>query len=58
MTEARGALRSVRDGSMFPPGLLRFVGTSHVLLRCNQVLLRLSSSVKVIYDKTLVMNGV
>ena len=27
-------------------------GTSQVLLRCDQVLLRLSSSVKVFYDKT------
>ena len=42
-----GALRSVTDGSTFPPGLPRSVGTSHVLLRCAQVLLRLSSSVKV-----------
>ena len=32
--------------------LPRSVGTSHVLLRCGQVLLRLSSSVKVFYDKT------
>ena len=37
-----GALRSVTDCSTFPPGLLRFVGPSHVLLRCDQVLLRLS----------------
>ena len=28
------------------------VGTSHILLRCDQVLLRLSSSVKVFYDET------
>ena len=28
------------------------------LLRCDQVLLRLSSSVKVFYDKTWAMNGV
>ena len=41
-----GALRSVTDGSTFHPGLSRSVGTSHVLLRCDQVLLRLSSSVK------------
>ena len=53
-----GALRSVTDGSTFPPGLPRSVGISHVLLRCNQVLLRLSSSVKVIYDETWAMNGV
>ena len=53
-----GALRSVTDGSTFHPGLPRSVGTSHVLLRCDQVLLRLSSSVKVIYDKTWAMNGV
>ena len=53
-----GALRSVTDGSTFPPGLPRSVGTSHVLLRCDQVLLRLSSSVKVSYDETWVMNGV
>ena len=51
-------LRSVTDGSTFPPGLPRFVGTSHVLLRCDQVLLGLSSSVKVFYDGTLTMNGV
>ena len=51
-------LRSVTDGSTFPPRLPRSVGTSHVLLRCNQVLLRLSSSVKVFYDETWVMNGV
>ena len=51
-------LRSVTDGSTFPPGLPRSVGTSHVLLRCNQVLLRLSSSVKVFYDETWAMNGV
>ena len=47
-----GALRSVTDGSTFHPGLPRSVGTSHVLLRCDQVLLRLSSSVKIFYDKT------
>ena len=41
-----GALRSVTDGSTFHPGLPRSVGTSHVLLRCDQVLLRLSSCVK------------
>ena len=35
-----------------------FCGTSHVLLRCEQVLLRLSSSVKVFYDITWAMNGV
>ena len=29
-----------------------------VLLRCDQVLLRLSSSVKVFYDNTWAMNGV
>ena len=50
-------LRSVTDGSTFPPGLPRSVGTSHVLLRCDQVLLRLSSSVKVFYDETLAMNS-
>ena len=53
-----GALRSVTDCSTFPPGLLRSVGTSHVLLRCDQVLLCLSSSVKVFYDETWAMNGV
>ena len=53
-----GTLRSVTDGSTFPPGLPRSVWTSHVLLRCDQVLLRLSSSVKVFYDKTWAMNGV
>ena len=53
-----GALRSVTDGSTFHPGLPRSVATSHVLLRCDQVLLRLSSSVKVFYDKTWAMNGV
>ena len=41
------ALRCVKDCSTFPPGLLRTVETSHVLLRCDQVLLRLPSSVKV-----------
>ena len=51
-------LRSVTDGSTFPPGLLRSVGASHVLLRCDQVLLRLSSSVKVFCDETWAMNGV
>ena len=40
-------LRSVTDGSTFPPSLPRSVGTPHVLLRCDQVLLRLSSSAKV-----------
>ena len=42
-----GVLRSVTNGSTFPPGLPRSVGTSNVLLRCDPVLLRLSSSVKV-----------
>ena len=42
----------------FPSGLPRSVGTSHVLLRCDQVLLRLSSFVKVFYDETWAMNGV
>ena len=51
-------LRSVTDGSTFHPGLPRSVRASHVLLRCDQVLLRLSSSVKVFYDKTWTMNGV
>ena len=51
-------LRSLTDGSTFPPGLLRSVGTSHVLLRCDQVQLRLSSSVKVFYDETWAMNSV
>ena len=55
VTEAR---RSVTDGSTFPPGLPRSVGTSHVLLRCDQVLLRLSSSVKVFCDETWAMNVV
>ena len=53
-----GTLRSVTDCSMFPPDLLRSVGASQVLLRCDQVLLRLSSSVKVFYDETWAMNGV
>ena len=53
-----GSLRSVTDCSTFPPGQLRSVGTSHVLLRCDQVLLRLSSFVKVFYDGTWGMNGV
>ena len=53
-----GAIRSVTDGSTFHPGLPRSVGTSHILLRCDQVLLRLSSSVKVVYDKMWAMNGV
>ena len=47
-----GALRSVTDDSTFLPGLPRSVGTCHVLLRSDQVLLRLSSSVKVFYDET------
>ena len=34
------------------------IGTSHVLLRCDQVQQRLPSSVKVFYDKTEAMNGV
>ena len=51
-------LRSVTGDSTFPPGLPRFVGTSHVLLRCDKVLLRLSSSVKVFYDETWAMNVV
>ena len=42
---------TVCHGCTFPPGLPRSVGTSHVLLRCDQVLLRLSSSVKVFYDE-------
>ena len=41
-----GALRSATDGSTFHLGLPRSVGISHVLLRCDQVLLRLSSYVK------------
>ena len=49
---------SVTDGSTFPPGLPRSVGTSHVLLRCDQVLLRLSSSVKGFYDETWAIIGV
>ena len=52
------ALRSVTDGFTFPPSLPRSVGTSHVLLRCGEVLLRLSSSVKVFCDETWAMNGV
>ena len=47
-----GALRSVTDDSTFPPGLPRSAGTSHVSLRSDQVLLRLSSSVMVFYDET------
>ena len=43
---------------MFPPSLPRSVGTSHVVLRCDQVLIRLSSSVKVFYAETWAMNGV
>ena len=35
-----------------PPGLSRSVGTSHVLLRANQVLLHLSSSIQVFYSET------
>ena len=46
VAEARRRVRSVTDGSTFHPGLSRSVGTSHVLLRCDQVLLRLSSCVK------------
>ena len=58
VTKARRRATVCQDGSTFHPGLLRSVGTSHVLLRCDQVLLRLSSSVKVFYDKTWAMNGV
>ena len=47
-----GALRSVMDDSTFLPGLPRSVGTCHVLLRSDQALLCLSSSVKVFYDET------
>ena len=47
-----GALRSVTDDSTFLPSLPRSVGTCHVLLRSDQVLLRLSSSVKVFYGET------
>ena len=53
-----GALRSATNGSTFHPGLPRSVWTSHVLLRCDQVLLRLSSSVKVFYNKSWAMKGV
>ena len=53
-----GAQRSVTDCSTFPPGLLRSVGFSHVLLRYDQVLLRISSSVKVFCDETWAMDGV
>ena len=42
-----GGLGSVTDSSTFPRGLSHSVGTSHILLGCDQVLLRLSSSVKV-----------
>ena len=58
VTEARRRARSVTDDSTFPPGLPRSVWTSHVLLRCNQVLLRLSGTLKVFYDQTWSMNGV
>ena len=54
MTEARQRT----DRSSFPPSLPSSVGSSHVLLRCDQVLLLLSSSVKVFYDETWAMNGV
>ena len=52
-TEALGqrlycALQSVMIDCMFPPGLPLSVGTSHVLLGPDQVLLGLSSSVKVL----------
>ena len=46
------------DGSTFPPGLPRSVGTSHVLLRCDQVLLRLSSSVKVFLGDEWCLNPI
>ena len=42
VTEARRRA-TVCHGSTFHPGLPRSVGTSRVLLRCDQVLLRLSS---------------
>ena len=58
ISQCRRALGSVTDGSTFPPGLPRSVGTFYVLLRCDQVLLRLSSSVKVFYDETWATNGV
>ena len=46
------------DGSTFHPGLSGSIVTSHVLLRCDQVLLRLSISFKVFSDKTWAMNDV
>ena len=52
------ARRRIIVCSAFPTGLPRSVGTWHVFLRCDQVVLHLSSSVKVFYDKTLAMNGV
>ena len=53
LSRSAGALRSVTDGSTVHSGLPRSVGTSHVVLRCDQVLLRLSSSVKVFYEKNV-----
>ena len=53
-----GAIRSVTDGSTFPPGLPRSVGTSHVLLHFDQVLLRLSNSVKVVYNEPQYDHGI
>ena len=47
VTETRRRATVFTDGSTFHPGLPHSVGTSHVLLRCDQVLLRLSNSVKV-----------
>ena len=43
---------SVTVGCTFPPDLPRSVGTSHVSSRFDQVLPRLSSSVKVSYGET------
>ena len=42
----------------FPPDLPHSVWTSHVYLRFDQVLPRLSSSVKVFYDETWTMGDV
>ena len=58
VTEARRRATVCHGWFYVPPSLPRSVGTSHGLLRCDQVLLRLSSSVKVFYDETWAMNGV
>ena len=59
---SRSAVTEARRRDMVCHGWFYFsshsFGTSHVLLRRYQVLIRLSSSVKVFYDEPWAMNGV